>query len=238
MMKRPSPFYLLLLIFPFLSFTSLDAATILGRVAVYSSPSNMETYPLLSGNRVSYKHRAIIKVRGGTLVAEEGTSLLPVDEGERIGFGIEKGKLYFKILPGKGALSFKTAHGEFLTPRVARASVGGIEGGIAVDDNSTVVELSEGSLDVIVPGEGIKVVKISNGKSVNLSPYETIRVEAGERLLLAQAELAQAELGAEAAGGFSWVGLLPVVIPPAVFGGGLIIGFALDGKASPVKQGE
>ncbi|GBD39703.1 hypothetical protein HRbin37_01988 [bacterium HR37] len=238
MMKRPSPFYLLFLIIPFLSFTSLDAATILGRVAVYSSPSNMETYPLLSGNRVSYKHRAIIKVRGGTLVAEEGTSLLPVDEGERIGFGIEKGKLYFKILPGKGALSFKTAHGEFLTPRVARASVGGIEGGIAVDDNSTVVELSEGSLDVVVPKEGIKVVKISDGRSVSLSPYETIRVEAGERLLLAQAELAQAELGAEAAGGFSW-SLLPVIIlPPALFGGGLIIGFSLDGKASPVKQGE
>ncbi len=227
MMKKPTPFYLLLLIFPFLSFTSLDAATLLGRVAVYSSPSRAETYPLLSGNRVSYKHRAIIKVSGGTLVAEGGTSLLPTDEGERIGFGIEKGKLYFKILPGKGALSFKTVHGEFLTPRVARASVGSIEGGIAVDDSSTVVELSEGSLDVVVPGEGIRVVKIRDGKSVNLSPYETIRVEAGERLLLAQAEL-----GAEDTGGFRW---LVLAIPPVVLGSGLIIGFALDEEASPVE---
>ncbi|MBI2485752.1 MAG: hypothetical protein HYW01_02095 [Deltaproteobacteria bacterium] len=145
------------------------AATLLGKVAVYSSSSYPETYPLVSGNKMTYEHKALIKVTGGTLIADKGTVLEALDEGERITFQVEKGSIYFRILPDKVRVSFRTQQGEIFSPKVVPASSSIITGRITVTDKDTIVEVSEGSLEALT-SKGL--TKVNTGQKINLAQAE------------------------------------------------------------------
>jgi hypothetical protein len=175
-MMRVSKYFLFALSILLLNLETLDAATILGKVAIYFPPSNTDsgirTYPLVSGNKMNFDYKAAIKIVGGTIVADKGTVLQAFDKGEQIAFQVDKGTIYFRILPSKIRVSFKTPHGEVSSPKVAQASNSTITGKIVVADKDSTVEIDEGTLEVIG----------SNGSV-------TSEINAGEGIQLAQAEV-------------------------------------------------
>src|ERR1700757_375427 len=151
MMKIPK-YLLLVLALLSINLQTLSAATILGKVAVYTSASGTQTYPLVSGNKMYYENnKALVKITGGTLIADEGTIFEALDKGEQIAFQVEKGSIYFRILPSKIRVSFKTPQGEVSTPKVIPASNSIITGRIMVNDKGTIVEVNEGTLETLDP---------------------------------------------------------------------------------------
>ncbi|MDA2919006.1 hypothetical protein MYX76_05850 [Desulfobacterota bacterium AH_259_B03_O07] len=145
---------------------ALNAASLLGKVAVYTSPSNPEIFPLVSGNRMSYGHRALIRISGGTFIAEKGTVLEAIDEGEKVIFQIEKGILNFRFQPHKTIVSFNTKDGVISPPKIVKANSSIVEGRIVVSENSTVLDLSEGTLAAL-SSKGL--TEISAGKKIILA---------------------------------------------------------------------
>jgi hypothetical protein len=174
MMKIPK-YLLLALTLLLINLETLNAATILGKVAIYTSASGTQTYPLVSGNKMYYGNKALIKITGGTLIADEGTIFEALDKGEQIAFQVEKGSIYFRILPNKIRVSFKTPQGEVSTPKAVPASNSTITGRIMVNDKGTILEVNEGTLEA------------SNSKGLT-------SINAGRKINLAQANIAQAEL--------------------------------------------
>ncbi|MBI4228234.1 MAG: hypothetical protein HY693_00790 [Deltaproteobacteria bacterium] len=151
-----------------------SAATVLGKVAILASPSKPEIYPLVSGNKMTYEHKALIRINGGTLVAERGTILEAFDEGNKIIFQIEKGVINFRIQPHKTIVSFNTKDGVIFSPEIVRANESIIEGRIVVTESETILELSEGTLEALTH-EGPRTIK------------------AGETFRLAQAVIDESE---------------------------------------------
>ncbi|HEX9665650.1 MAG TPA: hypothetical protein VGA95_03735 [Thermodesulfobacteriota bacterium] len=173
--KFPFVLALLLVVLTLLLINApLHAATILGKVAIFTSPSKPEIYPLVSGNKMTYDHKALIRINGGTLVAEKGTILEAFDEGNKVIFQIEKGIINFRIQPHKTIVSFNTKDGVIFSPEIVRANESIIEGRIVVTETDTILELSEGTLEVLTP-QGPRTIK------------------AGERFLLAQAVIDESE---------------------------------------------
>ena len=163
-------YLLFILAFLLVNLETLNAATILGKAAIYTS-SGIKTYPLVSGNKVTYEYESLIKISGGTLIADKETVLEALDEGERIAFQVEKGSIYFRILPDKVRVSFKTQQGEVFSPKVALASNTLITGRITVTDKDTIVEVGEGSLEALTP-RGL--ARINAGQRINLAQAEVV----------------------------------------------------------------
>lgn len=164
----------LLLAVLLLNLQLVNAATVLGKVSVYtSSSSHPEIFPLVSGNKMAYKQQAFIRISGGTLVADKGSVFEALDEGETITFQVERGSIYFRLLPSNVRVSFKTPQGVISSPLIAPASVSIIEGKIDVSQDKTSLEVSQGALEAL--------------------DYQGIskKVNAGEKLFLAQANIAQ-----------------------------------------------
>lgn len=149
-----------------------NAATVLGKVLFYTS-SRSEISPLVSGDKMTYGQQAVIRISGGTLVVDKGAVVEALDEGETITFEVDSGKIYFRLLPNKIRVSFRTPHGEISSPQIAPASVSVIEGKIEVKPSKTSVAISQGALETL-DSQGIS-------KKVN----------AGEKVFLAQADIAQ-----------------------------------------------
>lgn len=167
-MKIPK-YLLFVLAFLFIN-SPLNAATILGKAAIYTS-SGIKTYPLVSGIKVTYEYESLIKITGGTLIADKGTVLEALDEGEQIAFQVEKGSIYFRILPDKVRVSFKTQQGEVFSPKAALASNTLITGRITVTDKDTIVEVNEGSLEALT-SRGL--ARINAGQRINLAQAEVV----------------------------------------------------------------
>ncbi|MGB7293152.1 MAG: hypothetical protein WBD99_13345 [Thermodesulfobacteriota bacterium] len=168
--------------------TPADAATILGKAAIYTS-SGIQTYPLVSGDKMAFEYEALIKVPGGTLITDKGTVLEALGEGEQIPFHVEKGNIHFRILPEKARISFKTSQGEISLPKAVAMGNSVIAGGITVTDEYTKLEVNEGSLDVLT-SDG------SNIESVNGDPLETTSdgstmISAGQSIILAKKPIAE-----------------------------------------------
>ncbi|HZX14915.1 MAG TPA: hypothetical protein VFF49_11020 [Thermodesulfobacteriota bacterium] len=163
-------YFLFILAFLLVNLETPNAATILGKVAIYTSPG-IKTYPLVSGNKVTYEYESLIKITGGTLIADKGTVLKALDEGEQIAFQVEKGSIYFRILPDKVRVSFKTQQGEVFSPKVALASNTLITGRIMVTDKDTIVEVGEGSLEALT-SKGL--TRINAGQKINLAQAEVV----------------------------------------------------------------
>ncbi|MER3446516.1 MAG: hypothetical protein C4291_06560 [Candidatus Dadabacteria bacterium] len=180
-----------------LNLEALNAATLLGKVAIYSPSSNtdtgVETYPLVSGNKMSLDHKALIKIAGGTLIADEGTVFTAFDKGELITFQVEKGGIYFRLIPHKQRISLKVLQGEIFSPKIASASSSIIAGRMVANDKKTLVEVSEGSSLEVLPSDGYSVIDISDGKSKELSSNELTKINAGQKIILAQANIGSNE---------------------------------------------
>ncbi|MFQ5787669.1 MAG: hypothetical protein ACE5H1_06775 [Thermodesulfobacteriota bacterium] len=161
-------YFSFVLVLLLISVEAIHAASIIGRVAVYSSPSNPKIYPLVSGNEMTFNHKALIRISGGTILAEEGTVLEALDKGAGISFQIEKGILIFRFLPHKIIVSFETKNGIIFSPQIIKANTSVIEGRIAVSEKDTILQLTKGTMEVIT----------SNGAT---------SIDAGEKFLLAQA---------------------------------------------------
>ncbi|MEE9239523.1 MAG: hypothetical protein V3U58_08165 [Thermodesulfobacteriota bacterium] len=166
------------LAFLFLGIKPLGASTILGKVVVYSSPSHPKVYPLISGNKITYDHKALIRIAGGTLIADKGTVLKALDEVGQTLFQIEEGNIYFRLKPEKARVSFKSKHGEIFSPKVVLASNSITSGRIVVRDNDTLVEVSEGVLKAVRSG-GLT------------------EINAGEKIILTQATIEEEAVGLE-----------------------------------------
>jgi len=235
----------LVAVFLFINLETLNAATILGKIAAYSSPSHPDTYPLVSGNKVTCEYRTLIKINGGTLIADRGTVFNVFDEGEQVAFHIDKGSISFRLLPQEVLVSFKTLPGEISSPRVAPASSSVIEGKITVSDKYTILEIAEGSLDVL-PSDNYSIKEI-NGGLLEKTPRGLTKVNAGQRVILAQAEVEETDknettdttkegagpsgmgLGTEIAIGGAMIG--------AFFGPAILLGTTLEEakEASPIE---
>ncbi len=170
-------FISLILAFLLINLQIANAASVLGKISVYTSPSSRpEVFPLVSGNRVAYENPAIVKINGGTLLTGKGTSFETLEEGETVVFRVGRGDIYFRLLPDKVRVSFKTGGGDIFSPKVALTSNSVIEGRINVGDRGTMVEVTKGSLEVETQ-EGIS------------------RINEGEKRFLAQADIAQGLMG-------------------------------------------
>ncbi len=163
-------YLLFILAFLLVNLETLNAATILGKAAIYTS-SGIKTYPLVSGNKVTYEYESLIKISGGTLIADKETVLEALDEGEQIVFQIEKGNIYFRLQPHKVRVSFKTQQGEVFSPKVALTSNTIITGRIMVTDKDTIVEVGEGSLEALT-SKGL--TRINAGQKINLAQAEVV----------------------------------------------------------------
>jgi hypothetical protein len=137
------------------------AASVLGKIAVYTSPSSKspEIVPLVSGEKTTYSYPSLIKISGATLIADKGTVFQALDKGETIDFQLERGRINFKLAPHKAHVSFTTMLGEISSPKVVPASSSAITGGLKVTDKYAVVEVTEGSLNVTSSGD-YSVVKV------------------------------------------------------------------------------
>lgn len=195
--KKTSYYFLFVLSALLLNLETPNAATILGKVAIYSpsynTNTNVETSPLISGNRMSFDHKALIKIAGGTLIVNEGAVLTAFDKGEMVTFQVEKGGLYFRLLPNKQRVSVKVIQGEVFSPKIAPASDSVIAGAIVANDKSTVVEVSEGGSLEVLPSDGYSVIDISDGKSKVLSSDELTKINAGQKIILSQANIGSNE---------------------------------------------
>ncbi|MGQ0792533.1 MAG: hypothetical protein ACT4NX_00390 [Deltaproteobacteria bacterium] len=168
----------------------VHAASILGKVAVYTGPSKSEIVPLISGNKMSYQHKTLVRINGGTLVADAGTVFEALDEGDRITFKIERGSLYLRVAPEKGRVAVRTPLGDVTSPAVALASNSVVSGEVIVSGKQTTIEVSEGTLELTPSRNGVSVVKFNEGKSERVAPRGgVIKISEGDRIVVAQAGL-------------------------------------------------
>lgn len=207
----------------FLMNLEVHAATVLGKVAVYTNTDKVEVVPLISGNKISSGFKTLVKVSGGTLVTDKGTVYQAFDEGDKITFQIERGNVYLRIAPEKGRIAFKTSQGEISSPRVVPASTSVVSGEVIVGSAQTIIQVNEGSLDVS-PSENVKsITKYIDGKSEKITPNNgAIRLAEGQKIVLAQAEIG-AEGGVELASLIDKTGVAKGALNPS----GLV---EIDGK--------
>lgn len=227
------------LAFLLISVDALGAATILGKVASYSSPSRPNTYPLLSGSKVTCDYRTLIKIKGGALIADKGAVIEAFDEGDRVVFRIDKGSIHFRVLPHEAMVSFRALPGEASSPRVSPASDSIVSGRITVTDRRAVLEVAEGSLDV-VPSYGYSVVEVSGGP-LDVTPNGLNKVSAGQSIVLAQAEVEETPkegVTGATTGGISIPLTGAAIVTGGVFiGGSILLGTTLEEgeEASPIE---
>jgi len=184
--SKQYPFVLALLLVVFallLGGSSVKADTILGKTAIYTS-SGIQTYPLVSGDKMAFEYEALIKVPGGTLITDKGTVLEALGEGEQIPFHVEKGNIHFRILPEKARISFRTSQGEISPPKAVAMGNSVIAGGITVTDEYTKLELNEGSLDVLTSDSSN--IESANGDPLETTFYGSTRINAGQSIILAK----------------------------------------------------
>lgn len=174
----------------FLINLEVHAATILGKVAVYTHSDKVDVVPLISGNKLNYGFKTLVKVNSGTLVADKGAIFQAIDEGERIAFKVEKGNIYLRVAPEKGRIAIRTLQGEISSPRVVPASTSVVSGEVIVGATQTVIQVNEGALD-ISPSESVKsITKHIEGKTEKLASNSgSIRLAEGQKIILAQAEI-------------------------------------------------
>lgn len=161
MAKLFSIFLIFTLLFINIEITSAD--TLLGKLTLIGTDGSANVYPLVSGNKIAYGQRALIRVAGGTLVVEEGSDLIVAGLDENLAFRIENGVIHFRIQPHRTVISFNTRNGNFKTPGVVKAASSMIEGKIAVSRKETVLELYEGSMQALT-AEGIETVESGKRK--------------------------------------------------------------------------
>ena len=167
---------------------SVKADTILGKAAIYTS-SGIQTYPLVSGDKMAFEYEALIKVPGGTLTTDKGTVLEALGEGGQIPFNVEKGNIHFRILPEKARISFKTLQGEISPPKTVAIGNSVIAGGITVTDEYTKLEVNEGSLDVSTSDSSS--IESVNGDPLERTSYGLTRINAGQSIILAKKPVAE-----------------------------------------------
>lgn len=134
-----------------------SAETLLGKLTLIGADGRTDVYPLVSGNKIAYGQRALLRVAGGTFVVEEGSDLTVAGQDENLSFRIGNGIIHFRIQPHKTVISFNTRNGNFKTPGVVKAASSIIEGTITVNEKETVLELSEGSMQALT-AEGVETV--------------------------------------------------------------------------------
>ncbi len=154
----------------FISLEIASAETLLGKVTLLGADGRTDVYPVVSGKKIAYGEKALIRLAGATFVAEEGSALEVIDQGEQLGIDIEKGVVHFRIQPHRTVISFVTKDGSFDTPRVVTADTSVIEGTITVNEKGTTVELADGSVAALTT-DGLRTVN------------------AGERIQLAQSQV-------------------------------------------------
>lgn len=144
----------------------VSADTLLGNVTIVGASGKKEVFPVVSGDKISYPDRALIRITGGTFVAEKGSKLSVAEDGQLLNLRIDSGTVHFRIQPEKAVISFVTRDGTLSTPEVLKASQSFIEGTVMVTPDGTVVELSDGQLALataegpvtVEPGERVRVV--------------------------------------------------------------------------------
>jgi hypothetical protein len=146
----------------FIAFGSASADTLLGKATLLRADGKTDVYPVVSGKKIAYTDKALIRLAGATFVAEEGSVLEVVDQGGNLDVDIEKGVIHFRIQPHKAVISFVTKDGSFDTPRVVTASASVIEGTITVNKEGTTVELADGSVSVLTT-DGLKTINAGEG---------------------------------------------------------------------------
>jgi len=206
----------------FISINASSANTLLGSVTLMGTDGVADVHALVSGNKIAYGQEALIRVAGGTFVVEEGSNLVVAGQGEHLAFRIENGIIHFRFQPHKAVISFNTRNGSFKTPGIVKASTSIVEGKITVNENETILELSEGALQALTT-EGIETVN------------------AGDRILLvAQAVVDESPAGENGSTdpptGDQGAG--PYVVAPLVIGAGVIIAVVVaskDGTASRIE---
>lgn len=124
----------------------VSADALLGNVTIVGANGKKEVFPVVSGDEISYPDRALIRVTGGTFVAEKGSRLSVAEDGRLLNLKIDSGTVHFRIQPEKAIISFVTKDGSLATPEVLKASRSFIEGTVMVTADGTVVELSDGEL--------------------------------------------------------------------------------------------
>lgn len=124
----------------------VSADALLGNVTIVGANGKKEVFPVVSGDEISYPDRALIRVTGGTFVAEKGSRLSVAEDGRLLNLKIDSGTVHFRIQPEKAVISFVTKDGSLATPEVLKASRSFIEGTVMVTADGTVVELSDGEL--------------------------------------------------------------------------------------------
>lgn len=141
----------------FITLGTASADTLLGKVTLLRADGRTDIYPVVSGKKIAYSEKALIRLPGATLVAEEGAVLEVADQSGGFDVGIEKGVIHFRIQPQKAVISFITRDGSFDTPRIVTASSGVIEGTIKVDDKGTTLEMADGSVSVLTT-DGVRTI--------------------------------------------------------------------------------
>ncbi len=124
----------------------VSADALLGNVTIVGANGKKEVFPIVSGDEISYPDRALVRITGGTFVAEKGSKLSVAEDGRLINLRIDSGTVHFRIQPEKAVISFVTKDGSLATPEVVKASQSFIQGTVQVTPDGTVVELSDGEL--------------------------------------------------------------------------------------------
>lgn len=143
----------------------VSADALLGNVTIVGANGKKEVFPVVSGDEISYADRALIRITGGTFVAEKGSKLSVAEDGRLLNLRIDSGTVHFRIQPEKAVISFVTKDGTLATPEVLKASQSFIEGTVMVTPDGTVVELSDGEL-ALATAEG--PVKVEPGERVHV----------------------------------------------------------------------
>ena len=144
----------------------VSADVLLGNATIVGASGKKEVFPVVSGDEISYPDRALIRITGGTFVAEKGSKLSVAEDGRLLNLRIDNGTVHFRIQPEKAVISFVTKDGTLATPEILKASQSFIEGTVMVTPDGTVVELSNGELALataegpvtVEPGERVRVV--------------------------------------------------------------------------------
>jgi len=149
-----------LLLTVFLLFVSIEASsanTPLGRVTLIGADGGTDIYNLSSGDKLTYGQKALIRTTGATFVAEKGSDLEVLGQKGHLTLQIEKGVIHFRIQPHKTLISFNTKNGNFKTPGIVKASTSIVEGTIMVNEDETILEIVEGSLQALTDN-GVETV--------------------------------------------------------------------------------